>query len=88
MEDFAHLLPKADSGAQETGVSAAGSGQQHEETPHLDRLDDIEALRSEDERTVKLRKLIETANLALRLESKEFRASFRCSIFRDDLQHF
>ena len=71
LEDFAHLLPKADSGAQEEQEGAgakAGSSRQREEAAHLDSLDDIGALRGEDERAVKLRKLIETADLALRLD--------------------
>jgi uncharacterized protein (DUF927 family) len=68
--DFEHLLPKADSGAQEEGAGVAGSGQEHEEMPHLDSLEDIEALRGEDEQTGKLRKLIETGDLTLRLDPK------------------
>jgi putative DNA primase/helicase len=73
LEDFAHLLPEADSGAQEKQEGAgtkAGSSRQREEAVHLDRLDDIEALWGEDERTVKLRKLIETGDLTLRLNPK------------------
>jgi hypothetical protein len=75
LKDFAHLLPRADSSAQEEKAEAGAAakeepGAEHDEAVHLDSLDDIEALQGEDERTVKLRKLIETGDATLRLDPK------------------